>query len=38
VGDIELGKGDAAGISDTESFEINAVEDTELLVIEVPMN
>lgn len=38
VGDIELEKRDAAGISETDSFTITAVEDTELLAIEVPMN
>lgn len=38
VGDIELGKRDAAGISNTDNFEITAIEDTELLAIEIPMN
>ena len=38
VGDIELGKRDAVGVSDTNSFTITAVEDSELLAIEVPMN
>jgi hypothetical protein len=38
VGDIKLGKRDAVGISETESFTITATEDTELLAIEVPMN
>lgn len=35
--DIELGTRDAAGISGTDSFDIRAIEDTELLAIEVPM-
>lgn len=38
VGDILLGKRDALGISDTNSFTITASEDAELLAIEVPMN
>jgi quercetin 2,3-dioxygenase len=38
VSDVELGKRDAVGISDTDSFTITAFEDTELLAIEVPMN
>ncbi len=38
VGDIELGKRDAAGISDTDSFTITAIEETELLAIEIPMS
>ncbi len=38
VGDIELGKRDAVGIAETESFTIAAIEDTELLAIEIPMN
>jgi redox-sensitive bicupin YhaK (pirin superfamily) len=38
VGDINLNKRDAVGISETESFTITATEDTELLAIEVPMN
>lgn len=38
VGDIELGKRDAVGISDTDSFIITAIEDAELLAIEIPMN
>jgi hypothetical protein len=28
---------DAVGISETDSFEIKALEDTELLAIEIPM-
>jgi quercetin 2,3-dioxygenase len=38
VGDTLLGKRDALGISNTDSFTITASEDTELLAIEVPMN
>jgi redox-sensitive bicupin YhaK (pirin superfamily) len=37
IGDVTLGKRDALGISETESFMIQATEDTELLAIEVPM-
>lgn len=36
--DIALGKRDAAGISGKDSFVITALEDAELLAIEVPMN
>jgi len=35
---INLNKRDAIGISETDSFSIAAIEDTELLAIEVPMN
>ncbi len=38
VNDIQLGKRDALGISDTSSFTITATENAELLAIEVPMN
>jgi quercetin 2,3-dioxygenase len=38
VGDISLGKRDAIGISETDSFSITATKDAELLAIEVPMN
>ena len=38
VNDIELGKRDALGIYDTNSFTIDASEDAELLAIEIPMN
>ncbi len=38
VGDITLGKRDALGISNAESFNITASEDAELLAIEVPVN
>ena len=38
VDDIELGKRDAVGIYDTNSFTIDASEDAELLAIEIPMN
>jgi redox-sensitive bicupin YhaK (pirin superfamily) len=38
VGDTVLNKRDALGISETESFNIVASEDAELLAIEVPMN
>jgi redox-sensitive bicupin YhaK (pirin superfamily) len=38
VGEINLNKRDAIGISETESFTITATEDTELLAIEVPMD
>lgn len=37
AGDIQLGRRDAVGISETESFTVTATEDTELLAIEVPM-
>ncbi|MES2429889.1 MAG: pirin family protein [Bacteroidota bacterium] len=38
VGGKTLGKRDAIGVSDADSFTITATEDTELLAIEVPMN
>lgn len=38
VGDITLGKRDAVGIYDTDSFSVTATEDAELLAIEVPMD
>jgi redox-sensitive bicupin YhaK (pirin superfamily) len=38
VDNIALGKRDALGIYDTDSFTITASEDAELLAIEVPMN
>lgn len=38
VGDINLGKRDALGISETDSFSVTATEDAELLAIEIPMN
>jgi redox-sensitive bicupin YhaK (pirin superfamily) len=38
VGDISLGKRDAVGIYDTDSFSVTATEDAELLAIEVPMD
>ena len=37
VDDIALKTRDAIGISDTEDFTIKASEDSELLLIEVPM-
>jgi len=37
VGDISLGKRDALGVYDTDTFSITASEDAELLAIEVPM-
>jgi redox-sensitive bicupin YhaK (pirin superfamily) len=37
VADIILGKRDAVGISEADSFTIKAIEDAELLAIEVPM-
>jgi hypothetical protein len=37
IGDVTLGKKDAIGISETESFMIRATADAELLAIEVPM-
>ena len=37
LGDIELGKRDAIGISDSDSFTITASENAEILAIEVPM-
>jgi redox-sensitive bicupin YhaK (pirin superfamily) len=38
VGEINLNKRDAIGVSETENFTITATEDTELLAIEVPMD
>ena len=38
VNDIALGKRDAIGIYDTDSFTLTANENAELLAIEVPMN
>jgi quercetin 2,3-dioxygenase len=38
VGDINLNKKDAMGISGADNFTISATEDAELLAIEVPMN
>ena len=38
VGDINLNKRDAVGISGADNFTISATEDAELLAIEVPMN
>jgi redox-sensitive bicupin YhaK (pirin superfamily) len=38
VNDISLGKRDAIGISETDSFSIIATEDAELLAVEIPMN
>lgn len=38
VNDIALGKRDAIGIYDTDSFTLTAIENAELLAIEVPMN
>ena len=38
VNDISLGKRDALGISDTDSFSITASEDAEMLAVEIPMN
>jgi quercetin 2,3-dioxygenase len=38
VGDINLNKRDAVGISGVDNFTITATEDAELLAIEVPMN
>jgi quercetin 2,3-dioxygenase len=38
IGNQVLNKRDAVGISDTASFTIEAVEETELLAVEVPMN
>ena len=38
VNDIFLGKRDALGISDTDSFSITASEEAELLAVEIPMN
>ena len=38
VNENTLGKRDALGISDTDSFTITAIEDAELLAIEIPMN
>jgi redox-sensitive bicupin YhaK (pirin superfamily) len=38
IGDVELNKRDAVGISDTDSFTVTASENAELLAIEIPMN
>jgi len=38
INDTILGKRDAIGISETDSFSITASEDAELLAIEIPMN
>ena len=38
VGDVELNKRDAIGISDADSFTVTASENAELLAIEIPMN
>lgn len=38
INDKILGKRDAAGISGTDSFFITAIENSELLAVEVPMN
>ena len=38
LNELSLGKRDAAGISATDNFVITAVENAELLAIEVPMN
>ena len=37
MGELELGKRDAVGISDTDSFSVKATENAELLAIEIPM-
>lgn len=37
AGDEQLNKRDAIGISDTEEFELNVLEDAKILIIEVPM-
>jgi quercetin 2,3-dioxygenase len=38
VGTQQLNKRDALGISETENFNVKALEDAELLAIEIPMN
>jgi hypothetical protein len=38
VNDISLGRRDALGISEIDSFSITASEDAELLAVEIPMN
>ena len=38
MNDISLGRRDALGISETDSFSITASEDAELLAVEIPMN
>jgi len=38
VNDLELGKRDALGISETAAFTISATADAEILAIEIPMN
>ncbi|MCO6497255.1 MAG: pirin family protein [Chitinophagaceae bacterium] len=37
IGDQELGQRDALGIWDTESFEVEAMEDTEFLLMDIPL-
>jgi len=38
IGGTELNRRDAIGISETNSFEIGALENSEILLVEVPMN
>jgi redox-sensitive bicupin YhaK (pirin superfamily) len=38
IGETELNKRDAIGISETTSFEIEALENSEVLIVDVPMN
>jgi redox-sensitive bicupin YhaK (pirin superfamily) len=38
IGDVELNKRDATGIWETSEIEIEAVTNTEILVIDVPMD
>jgi quercetin 2,3-dioxygenase len=38
IADSELEKRDAIGISEASSFEIEALENSEVLIVEVPMN
>ena len=38
IGEAELNKRDAIGISETASFEIEALENSEVLIVDVPMN
>lgn len=38
INGLQLNKRDALGIYDTDSFSVSAIEDAELLAIEIPMN
>lgn len=38
IGDIELSERDGLGIEDTDNFTLEALEKSEILLMEVPMN